>query len=372
MNINDIKIPSALQFSMDDIGWVDGRTTYWDGFQPTKTGLPRYHCLADYKAVNEIGRVANMKICGMFVIGDWDRIGAVAKAPFSNKLGKNWERSPYISEELEEIRDFVNSCEYLELAFHGLQHECWNDDGECVSGEFSPPPHLIEKIGQEAYLRAHFDAFFEIYNDWGFAKPPRAHTCPGGCWKFDMMPKILNEYGIRYWHEPNFKTSTSTVSDGVISTRMKDWIALWEAYDVNPDKFPLYTEETAGIMVSHWPNYLRLDPDLNLENLNKWKNFFDRQRTVFGVIVSRDLAFAHHQQLYKTNCTVTEENGKVKIDCSKVDEIKPDWFDAPIYISVKDGVEFQCEGGVVTEFEKLDGFTNYEIKRTGDCAIYLK
>ena len=55
-----------------------------------------------------------------------------------------------------------------------------------------------------------------------------------------------------------------------------------------------------------------------------------------------------------------------------LDETTPEDFDAPIYISIKDGVTFECDGGTVKEYEKLDGFTTYEIKRNGNCAIYLK
>lgn len=36
MKPNDIKIPVPLQFSMDDIGWIEGRVPYWDGLQPMK------------------------------------------------------------------------------------------------------------------------------------------------------------------------------------------------------------------------------------------------------------------------------------------------------------------------------------------------
>ena len=109
MKLCDMKIPVPFQLSMDDIGWIEGRTPYWDGFQPTRTGIPRRHTLEDYKIINEIGRSINMKICGMFVLGDWDRKGILAKIPYSNKAGKAWTSSPYVNiEEEEEIRDYLN------------------------------------------------------------------------------------------------------------------------------------------------------------------------------------------------------------------------------------------------------------------------
>lgn len=401
MNINDLKIPVAFQFTMDDVGWIEGRVPYWDGFQPTRTGLPRRHCLADYKAVNEIGKLANMKICGMFVLGDWDKSGILKDVAYSTKDGKNWKGSPYVygrnaidvqfsnkqgdnrSEanefemELYEIRDFLNSCEYLEMAYHGLMHECWDEDGNCMSAEFVPPIDFKKENDSapapEWYVRQHLDAFVALYKEWGFTQPLRSFTCPGHCrdaWKDGSFTKILKDYGIKYWQEPYI--THPFAEDGVLLNKMPSWLGLWEAYDLNPDKFEVYTEETAGIICTHWPNFLRYDADLNLENIEKWKNFFARQRNEFGVIISRDIAFAHHQQLYRHYCEMTEENGKIKIDFTKADEAAPDWFDAPLYISVKNDINFECEGGTMTVYEKLDEFTNYEIKRNGRNDVFLK
>ncbi len=401
MNINDIKIPVAFQFTMDDVGWIEGRVPYWDGFQPTRTGLPRRHCLADYKAVNEIGKLANMKICGMFVLGDWDKSGILKDVSYATKEGKNWKGSPYVygrnaidvqfsnkqgdnrseanefESELYEIRDFLNSCEYLEMAVHALMHECWDEEGNCLSAEFVPS--IDFKKGNESapapewYMREHLDAFLKIYNEWGFTQELRSFTCPGHCrdaWENGSFTKILKDYGIKYWQEPYI--THPFVDNGVMLNKMPSWLGLWEAYDLNPDKFEIYTEENAGIICTHWPNFLRYDPDMNLENIDRWKNFFDRQRNVFGVIISRDIAFAHHQQMYRHYCDITEVDGKIKIDCSKADEVSTEAFDAPLYISVKNGVEFECEGGTMTVWEELGEFTNYEIKRNGRNDVYLK
>ena len=402
MNIKDIKIPVAFQFTMDDVGWIEGRTPYWEGFQPTRTGIPRRHVLADYQVVNEIGKLANMKICGMFVLGDWDRNGILKDVACATKEGKNWKGSialkeknlvdiantnvwmdnkedwpELINKEQTEIVEFLNSCEYIEMAYHGLMHECWDEDGNCMSAEFVPPADL--KPGNERgpapewYVRQHLDAFREIYKDWGFTKELRSFTCPGHClnaWKDGSYTKILKDYGIKYWQEPY--VTHPFVDNGVMLNKMPGWIAVWEAYDINPDKLPTYTEENAGIICTHWPNFLRHDPDRNFEDLDKWKNFFDRQKNVFGIILSRDIAFAHHQQLYRHYCDITEVDGKIKIDFSKADEAATEKFGAPLYISVKNGVEFECEGGTMTVYEKLNDFTNYEIKRDGKNDVFIK
>jgi len=381
MKLCDIKIPVPFQLSMDDIGWIEGRTPYWDGFQPTRTGIPRRHTLEDYKIINEIGRSINMKICGMFVLGDWDRKGILAKIPYSNKAGKAWTSSPYVNiEEEEEIRDYLNSAAYLEMAYHGLMHECWDENGEYMGAEFVPPYDFKagdkSKCGPapEWYVRAHFEGFLEICSDWGFKKELRAFTCPGHCmdaWKDGSYTKIIKDYGVRFWHEPYIDTTRTDHS--VMLNRMPGWLAYWEAYDLNPDKLPLYTEDTAGIVCSHWPNFLRYDPACNFENLEKWTAFFNRQAEQFGIMLSRDIAFAHKQLLYRNRCKVSEENGKIRLDFTKADETAGGRFDAPVYISVKNSAPpFICEGGVITEYESRSEFKTYEIDRRGVSVIYLR
>ncbi|MBO5369260.1 MAG: hypothetical protein J6B23_01135 [Clostridia bacterium] len=379
MNINDIKIPVPFQISMDDIGWIEGRTPYWENFQPTRTGIPRRHTIDDYKIINEIGRSVNMKFCTMFVLGDWDRKGILSKIPYSNRLGNKWTGSPYINiEEQEEIRDYLNSCEYIEMAVHGLMHECWNEDGEYMSAEFVPPRDF--KLGNERvpapewYMRQHLDGFMEIYNDWGFTQNLRAFTCPGHCfdaWKDGSFTKVLKDYGIKYWQEPYI--DITRVDNGVMLNKETGFLGFWEAYDLNPDKLPTYTEDTAGIICSHWPNFLRYDPELNFEKLDKWTAFFKRQAEVFGIMLSRDTAFAHKQLLHKNHCVLTEEDGKIKIDFTKVDKVAPTGFEAPLYISVRNDVApFECVGATITEYESHKEFKTYCIERSGEKTVYLR
>ncbi len=331
--------------------------------------------------LNEIGRSVNMKIVGMFVMGDWDRKGILRDVPYSNRLGKNWTGSQYIDEKAQgEIRDFLNSCEYLEMGIHGLLHESWNDEGCHMGPEFFPPsdfktPGCDEQLEPpETYIRAHIDAFFEILKDWGFNKAPRVITFPSYCvapQTHKIFGKVFSEYGIKYWSE--MRLDETYFNNGIMINGMPDWIGPWEAYDLNPDKIPVFSEDKAGIICGHWPNFLRFDPDLSISNLDKWTSFLNRQAEVFGVILSRDIAFAHNQLLYRHGCTLSEVDNKIKIDFSAADALVPSDFDAPFYISVRNGASpFECEGGVMTEYEKRRDFTSYEIKRNGKGAVYLK
>ncbi len=94
---------------------------------------------------------------------------------------------------------------------------------------------------------------------------------------------------------------------------------------------------------------------------------------MFGIILSRDIAFAHHQLLYK-NCSVMEEvDGWIRIDLTKVDSMGLSGPKQPLYVSIRNTSEpIVCEGGIVSEYESCGEFKNYKIERTDAGVIYLK
>lgn len=382
MEKRNLTIPAAMQLLVDDVGWMDGTIPYWADWNPNRTGMPRKHVLADYIALNEIGRAIGMKINVLFVIGEWDRHNKLQNVPYATKTG--WDHTQFLDvEEAEKIRDYLNTCEYIEIGVHGTLHEAWDENGEYVGGEFSLSKDFLprstkptpEKVAvPEWYMRAHLDAFMELYKDWGFTQELRSFTCPGECcgaYDTDYFAKTLSEYGIKYCHEGDAQPM-SFAKDGIISNTRTASLAPWEAYDINPDKLPAYHPDEAAMLGAHWPNFLRYDPDENLERLDAWKAFFERQAEVFGIMISKDLAMAHHQLLYRNFGTVEERDGCVKIDLSKVDEMAPWAPREPLYISVKNGSEpVSCEGGILTEYESRKEFKTYKVKRTEASVIYL-
>jgi len=389
MKTDNICVPVAVQLVLDDVGWIYGRDQR-SSHNPSRTGMPRYHVLEDYQVLEAVGKAANMKINVMFVIGEWDRRRTLAKIPNSTKWGKDWNGVPYfVEKDIEEIRDYLNSCEYVELGFHGLLHDMWDDEGKFLcNGEFFPPEGMRHgaprHLGDEQFLRDHFDAFYEIYNDWGLKATPRTFASP--CGARDALPggvltRVLNSYGIQFWHNggpdkewKEYGICGCCVQNGVITNQkmMGDFIP-WEAYDVDPDVLPTFTAEQTGILGAHWPNLLRFNPAKNLENVDAWARFLQRQGEVFGAILARDIAFAHYQQLYHYYSEVREENGALVIDLTKADAILPGGIRPDLYINVKkDSCPFLCEGGVMTEYETRNDFVNYQIQRTGASVIRLK
>jgi len=377
--MKNFKIPAAFQLVIDDLGWMLGEDERVIN-KPSRTGMPRRHVLEDYMAVEEIGKAANMKFGCTFVIGDWDRHNLLRKVPRSSWLGDKWDSSKWLNiEEAEKMRDYINSCKYIEMGFHGLQHEMWDDNGKYIGGQeyFIPENDTFGNkvhLAPESFLRCHFDTFMKIFNDWGFTQKIKHFVAPGDCNgspDADTFAEVLKDYGVRYWHNCVFKHCE--IKSGIMINRLVGFLAHWAAYDLDPRNFKIRSEEEAGILMSHWPNWLRYDPSNNLERINDWKDYFDRQSQVYGVIMSREVEFAHHQLLYKEYAKVEINEDEIIIDLTKADEVDPYEVKHPLYVSFKNGSEpTECIGGKMSLYEIKNGFKNYKIDRTDAKIIRIK
>ena len=386
-------IPKALQLVLDDIGWFYGADQRSSGL-PSRTGINRLHVLEDYQVVEELGKAIGQKINCMLVIGEWDQKGVLRKAPNSNKWGSEWNGSLYYRPlEAEKILDYLDRAEYIEFGLHGLLHDAWTDDGAFLcDGEFYLPENFKKgspkRLVSEDHLRKHFDAFFEIYENVGFKGKLRSFASPCGIKESPSdgrMTSVLKEYGLRFWHnhisDKNIGNGfgTSYVQNGIIFNVKALPLCPWEVYDLDPDMLPVYDPKTSGIIGGHWVNLLRYNPKRNLEYLDSWVRFFDRQSRVFGHILSKDVEFAHHQLIYHHHSRVIPTENGVIIDLSKADAILPNGIRPPVYVSIsqKAGKPI-CKNANMTLYEEKinpmkfkDGFCNYKILRNDSSVIEI-
>ena len=390
---NRLCIPKALQLVLDDIGWFYGADQRSAGL-PSRTGINRLHVLEDYQIVEELGKEIGQKINCMLVIGEWDQKGVLKKVPLSNKWGENWNGSLYYRpQEAEKILSFLDTAEHIEFGFHGLLHDSWTPDGKFLcDGEFYLPKDLQKGnpkfLASDDYLRSHFDAFYEIYENVGFKGEIRSFASPCGnkeAPENGRLTSILKEYGIKFWHNLHSKRMSendfppSFVQNGVIFNKKAIALCPWEVYDLDPDMIPEYDPEKSGIIGGHWVNLLRYNPQRNFDYLDAWKRFFDRQCRVFGHILSKDVEFAHHQLLYANYAKVSENEKAIIIDCTEVDAIFPDGIRPDLYVSIRNSAgKPLCKNGNMTLFEeKIDpmtfkeGFCNYKICRTASSLIEI-
>ncbi len=392
MRKNDITIPKPMQLVLDDIGWLYGRDQRESGL-PSRTGIPRKHVMEDYQIIEEVGKGLNQKINCMMVVGEWDREKLLATVPNSSKWGKNWEGSEYWDEaECARIIEYLQGTDYIEFGLHGLLHAMWADDGTFVGeGEAFFPEGMVrgkpKQLAPDHILRHHFDAFFEIFHKAGFKGPIRSYASP--CGARDAFPTgrltaILKDYGIQFWHNgsgpaqfrpfwTDLLRNDTLVQNGVICNTKDKSMGPWEVYDMDPETIPVLDFEQIGLNGGHWVNFLRWNPKRNLENLEGWIRYWNAYGDLFGVIISRDVAFAHYQKLYRHKAVIEEREGGVVIDLTRADEILPNCIKPDLYISVKKGTApFTCEGGTITEYETRGEFINYQIKRGASSIIKLK
>ena len=393
-----ITLPVALQIVVDDIGWFNG----WDHRcidGPSRTGIPRMHAPEDYTMLGALGKELGQVINCPLVLGEWDIKNRLRGMPHATNDEQGWDNASRIDMDLaRRCFEAMESEEYLEYAFHGLMHGYWNDGINLADQEFSYPRSLDykTKFAPESwlipvdndYLESHVETFFKIYEDWGFCKKIRSFTSPssvqGGIEDNRHMTEIMKKYGMLYWSNNWREVKTlCEVIDGVIfiNKGFSNASLHWAAYDVDPDEVADYSfDRNDGVTYAeksvfdvHWPNFLAYNPKKNILNLPAWVRYFKRQAEIFGVMLSKDIAFAASQAVYRRYAVCTPREDGLVIDLEKVDAAGALGLSQTFYVSAKDPLTpSACEGARLALCEKHDGFSTYSLQRTGEGRVVLR
>lgn len=392
-----IVLPVALQIVTDDIGWFEGRDIRCaDG--PSRTGIPRRHVAEDYAMLNAVGKAIGMKINAPFVIGEWDKKNRLRGMPHATYDEKGWDMASKIDyAEAERCFDVMEHAEYLEYAFHGLLHGYWQDGISIADQEFSYPYSLDYKTKYSPaswlrpvdndYLESHIETFFKIYDDWGFKKKIRSFTSPssvqGGIDDNRHMTAMMKKYGMIYWaNQWSRVKSLCEVIDGVIFVNkgMNPRVIPWEAYGIDPDILADYSfaynngidHAERAVYGTHWPNFLQYNPLRNLETVDAWARHFKRQAEIFGVMLSKDIAFCASQAVYRKKATLDFKKDGVIIDLSAVDGAGAIGLSDAFYISLEKSLcPKTAEGAEILLYETHDNFKTYELRRSGEKVVKI-
>ncbi|MBE6645478.1 MAG: hypothetical protein E7612_08930 [Ruminococcaceae bacterium] len=385
--LDKIIIPTALQLTIDDLAWHDGRDLR-AAKKASRSGIPRDHAVEDYKIVNELGKAINQKILGKLCLGDWDKDNVLRGEVGVTHNPYNWDRASEMDMEYTKACfEALESSEYIDYAVHSTLHGRYDENGKLVSeceyyepdpenpGSYRPMP--IEEC------KRRLDLFFKIYNSWGFKKPLRVFGFPCGMPK-DVAPEklaLLNaelyKRGVRFCHTfwANHREPDELFMPVRYVGRCQDAPKFpWEAYDVDPryaaDFMTPGQKNIWGTVIWHWTNFLRYNPENNLENLPKWIEWINKQAEIFGCMISRDFIFSANQQLYHSFAELKEEGGAVVIDLSYIASKKLEEHKKEFYISFKNGVEPKsCEGGEITLYEEKKEFKTYKITHESDRIV---
>ncbi|MBE7092415.1 MAG: hypothetical protein E7365_04475 [Clostridiales bacterium] len=394
---DSVRVPIALQVVVDDFGWFEGKNGLADS-RPARTGINRNHVLEDYVVMNEIGKKVGMKIVCGFTIGEWDKDNVLRGMEHATWDEEGWDRASKIDYELaQKCFEQLEKSDYIELAFHGLMHGYWvNGENYGNPREFFsydiPLDTKERKVNYPvkpvpaSYVDEHLNAFFKIYNSWGFSQKIRTFIMPASLYKdIDTVLEyaaVAEKYGIKYWKNfwAELNDATTMLNSIVfLNTRGGDMVE-WYEIDVEPEQIAdkVYNtdnnDEPAGfaILGSHWPNFLSSDPSKNLENVDKWANYLNRQKEIFGYMLSKDIAFAASQVLYNKFLKLDFTDDTCIIDTSEVDAQNAPELSRDIYISIKnDKVVKECIGAELEVYEKHDEFTTYKLTRKDKNLIKL-
>lgn len=385
-NIFDmVTIPAALQLCLDDVAWHDGRDLRTEG-GASRSGLPRDHHPLDYRMLAELGKAIDMKIVCPLCLGDWDKWNLLRGEVGITNKPYTWDRASEIDlEYAEACFNEMESAEYIEYAIHGLMHGRYDENGKLIWEReyFIPNPEDRNKvvIFDADDFNHRLDLFFEIYNRWGFSQKIRTFVSPCGVGTktsseeiMERMTAELRKRNVSYWANASFPFKGNFKTYNNIACMMKighmgGKEIPWEAYDIDPKYFDTFGA-SRNIIGMHWTNFLRFNPENNLERLDAWVDFFKRQSEFFGTMISRDIAFSANQQFYRLFSKINVEDGKCIIDLSDVEMQKNVKGNDIFYISFKNGlVPSSCEGGTIKLYETHNEFSTYEIKHDNDKVV---
>ncbi len=386
---NFVKIPLAYQVVIDDIGWFRGDDDRHLGM-PSRSGMPRSHVAEDYLILNEIGKRINQKICGAFVIGEWDKSNRLLGRAHMTPKPEEWNCAATINmPEAKRCFEAIEDSEYIDIALHGLLHSYWDKEMGHDDQQYYIRPRKgytgSERIipVPDGYFEDCIDTFLKIYNDWGFSKKMTSFISPGSAYgPVDAslgFAKVLRERGFTKW--ANYWMAIKhpcEIIDGLTFLNKGTGVVPWNAYDVNPDLLPDYcladndgTVRPMGTIFGlHWPNFLRFDPMKNFEQVDAWVNFFRRQSEVFGIMISRDMTFSANQAQYARFTKMTFEDKKIILDFGSVDTCGALERSDTLYISLKNRLEPKsAAGATLSLFETKRDFRTYKLVREGNRAI---
>ncbi len=356
-------IPRPLQVVMDDVGWFNGKDDMEIG-GPARTGINRYHCLADYQDIEQFGALLNMKINCAFILGEWDLENELPrKIPHFSHFGDSWDNARYRNpREMAEMAEFISSAEHIDVCLHGLYHGYYMPGVDRPHGS----DYYYHKNGAlirtaESEIRLRIETFLELMHKHGIRKtvnsfvPPCFYYRPG-----DLTP-ILREYGIVYVTTP-FSTMTPPapedtvfVDNDIITANRYNQPALRWCF-VGPDLDTAVLPR--GILGLHWPNILSMDPAHNAETVARTKGFFDRGAATFGLVLSPELSFCATQYLYEKYARTEAQGNSLTLDLAGVPSATG--RRGSFVLSVKGRIA-ASQGADFEVFDTQAAFTNYRI-----------
>jgi hypothetical protein len=367
-----ICIPHSFLIVVDDVGWWCGYDhRYKNG--PSRSGIERYHCLEDYKAIIELGKSLNMRIkCG-FVAGEWDRKNILAGVRNSNKHGSHWDNASRLHPDIDEAAHLINANnQYIELAMHGTMHMYWDDEGKMVPAEFYQRDEKgVYRMTPPSIVREHMDAFFEILVHNNLTTDILSFIPPCFIYTYskdeDHLSHILAEYGIKFVSTPfasmqytsSEKPVLAGVENGIITVDRTGDLTRW--YELDAQTPEIVKKSYYGM---HWPNFLNKDPEKNMETVNRWVKYFKGYIGRFDILPARNNMEGSSQALYKRFVDFKVLEDRVLFDFTELDAQGAAALTDYFHINAKNDLTLFADSSVSLKTERIyKDYTTYKLTR---------
>jgi hypothetical protein len=324
-----ILFPHAFAIAIDDLGWMEGSSLGEIG-GPWRAGVRRSFDVRDYKPIVEIGQAVGVRFQGLFILGELDRFGIVAKkCPTASQFGAAVDNSRNIGPRQIEIIEYIKAnAAHFEFGLHGVGHEYWVD-GKRTRAEWYDLENDTPR--DETIARNTLECFSDIMAQYGIS-PENGHSNPesfvpcayGYYWNPSgaySTGKIMSDFGIKYVNTlfsyiPELNPPPKGgggFDNGVIVIDRINYGNPWYELASLPRE-PLEAYET-DIIETHWPNLLAADDFLQPALNEKWIEYFKDVQAHPNHYLAKNTEQFYSQWLYKRHTLVEEDvPGKVTID----------------------------------------------------------
>jgi hypothetical protein len=326
-----IVFPRAFAFAIDDFGWNIG-DDYGDvdGQGPYRIGLKREMSVADYKAVVTVGEAVGVRIQGLFVLSEMDRLNILGEDPTTTWQGKDWDNTANISNKQIDVMNYVKeNAAYLEFGLHGVGHEYWVDgvkkraEWYCTDDNHPWP---------EKTMRNHIQYFKDIMAQYGLDEehgqsfPESFVPCAYGYYwnpkgKYSTG-KIMADAGVKYVNtdfsyieelNPPKGDNGGGFDNGVLVVNRLNYGNVW--YKLSKLPTVPVDEQVSDIIESHWSNWLAQDDFVQEQTTKEWIEYYQKVQSMNDRYIAKNTEQFYSQWLYKKYTTVKEDKiGKVEID----------------------------------------------------------
>lgn len=269
----EVVFPEPFAFAIDDLGWMEGNNTGYEGRTgPYRAGIDRNFDVDDYRAIVEVGKRVGVRIQGLFVLAEMDRLQLLRDYPTTTWERDNWNNLEHIGPQQIKVMNYVkNHAAHLEFGLHGVGHEYWPRDGVRKRGEW----YNLEDDHPwpESTLKAHMEAFKSIMRQYGISRE-NGHSFPESfvpcAYSYYWNPQgdyslgsLLSDQGVKYANtlfdsipelDPPEGPNAGGLDHGMLVINRHNYGNLW--YQLSAVPTTPIRQQGSRIVESHFTNWL--------------------------------------------------------------------------------------------------------------------